>query len=69
MMNDYIEMLKFANKKIVKLEKDKAVLENIIKITYNDLLMRAEKDSDGYNVVAVGSSAWASIKRALREQL
>jgi hypothetical protein len=68
-MNDYIEMLKFANKKIVKLEKDKAVLENIIKITYNDLLMRAEKDSDGYNVVAVGSSAWASIKRALREQL
>ena len=67
-MNDYIKLLRLANKKIAVLEKDKAVLENIIKITYNDLLMRAEQDSDGYSVVSVGSSVWVSIKRALRVQ-
>lgn len=67
-MDDYMKLLRLANKKIAVLKKDKAVLENIIKITYNDLLMRAEQDSDGYSVVSVGSSVWVSIKRALRVQ-
>ena len=67
-MDDYMKLLRLANKKIAVLKKDKAVLENIIKITYNDLLMRAEQDSDGYSVVSVGSLVWVSIKRALRVQ-
>jgi hypothetical protein len=54
-MNDYIELLRFANKKIVALVK-------------KDLLMRAEEDSDGCKVVDLSSSIWLKLNEVLEDK-
>jgi hypothetical protein len=59
-MNDYIELLRFANKKIV-------AMEQILALVKKDLLMRAEEDSDGCKVVDLSSSIWIKLNEALKE--
>tara|TARA_R110000744_G_scaffold379382_2_gene497251 strand:+ start:811 stop:996 length:186 start_codon:yes stop_codon:yes gene_type:complete len=42
-----------------------AELEDLCTDIHKDLLMRAEEDSNGFKVVAVGSSVWLRLKRTL----
>jgi len=46
-----------------------AELEKVLKLVHKDLLERAWVDTtDGYKVVALGSSIWQQLKEALKEQ-
>jgi hypothetical protein len=59
-MNDWIKLLRLANKKIV-------AMEQILALVKKDLLMRAEEDSDGCKVVDLSSSIWIKLNEALEE--
>jgi hypothetical protein len=51
--------------------KDKAKiaeLDSLLKRVSQDLLMRAELDSDGFKVVDLSSSLWMQVKKALKEK-
>ena len=43
-------------------------LESLLKRVSQDLLMRAELDSDGFKVVDLSSSIWINLKEAIKEQ-
>lgn len=45
-----------------------AELEKVLLLVHNDLMHRAEEDSWGYKVVAVGSSVWETLKRVITEK-
>jgi hypothetical protein len=45
-----------------------AELESLLKRVSQDLLMRAELDTDGFKVVDLSSSIWINLKKALMEQ-
>jgi hypothetical protein len=49
------------------LEDKTAKLENLLKRIGQDLLMRAEVDSDGFKVVELSSSIWMKLKDVLEE--
>ena len=51
--------------RIAELEAENTRLRKALQYTYDDLLLRAELDSDGGKVVAVGMGCWCGICKAL----
>ena len=43
-------------------------LEETLRLTHKDLLMRAEEDSSGCKVVGLSSFVWGRVKEALKEK-
>ena len=62
------ELLKLAHESLDSKDVEIAELESLLKRVSQDLLMRAELDSDGFKVVDLSSSVWMQVKKALKEQ-